>query len=227
MPIRINLLAESQAAEEMRRRDPVKRAAWIGGFIVCLVLLAALAQQLKISGVRSDITRLEGSWKNIEAKVKEVEEHRRQVREVEQKLSALTQFTTNRMLWATVLDTLQNTTVDNIQLVRLRTEQNFLLTEGSKPRTNENGVVTPGKPSTVTERITLMIDGKDFSQKQADQVPLFKEALTKAPLFAECLQKTNKVQLTSLTAPQLGQGRGFVGFGLQMYFQEKERKLYE
>ena len=29
MAIRINLLAESQAAEEMRRKDPVKRAVWI------------------------------------------------------------------------------------------------------------------------------------------------------------------------------------------------------
>ena len=40
MPIRINLLAEAQAAEEMRRKDPVKRAVWIGGFVIFLVLLA-------------------------------------------------------------------------------------------------------------------------------------------------------------------------------------------
>jgi len=29
MPIRLNLLAETQAAEEMRRRDPVKRANYV------------------------------------------------------------------------------------------------------------------------------------------------------------------------------------------------------
>ena len=33
MPIRINLLAEEQYLAEMRRRDPVKRAAWVGGFL--------------------------------------------------------------------------------------------------------------------------------------------------------------------------------------------------
>jgi len=57
MPIRINLLAEAQAAEEMRRKDPVKRAIWIGGFVVFLTLLAALTLQLKISRIRSDIAR--------------------------------------------------------------------------------------------------------------------------------------------------------------------------
>ncbi len=34
MPIRLNLLAEAQAAEEMRRRDPVKRALWLAGLII-------------------------------------------------------------------------------------------------------------------------------------------------------------------------------------------------
>ena len=29
MPIRLNLLAEAQAAEDLRRRDPVKRALWL------------------------------------------------------------------------------------------------------------------------------------------------------------------------------------------------------
>ena len=39
MPIRINLLAEAQAAEELRRKNPVKRGIWIGGFLVLVVIL--------------------------------------------------------------------------------------------------------------------------------------------------------------------------------------------
>ena len=34
MPIRLNLLAEAQAAEEARRRDPVKRAVWMAALII-------------------------------------------------------------------------------------------------------------------------------------------------------------------------------------------------
>lgn len=38
MPIRLNLLAEAQAMEEMRRRDPVKRAIWVGSLLVAVAL---------------------------------------------------------------------------------------------------------------------------------------------------------------------------------------------
>jgi len=226
IPIRINLLAESQAAEEMRRRDPVKRAIWIGGFVVSLALLAALTLQLKISTVRSDISSLQMSWKSIEGKVKQVDDQRRQTRDIEMRLSALDQFTTNRMLWASVLDALQHATAPNIQLTHVKTEQSYFVTEGTKARTNETGVV-PGKPPTVTERIVLTLDGRDASARPADQVPRFKEALTQSSYFANSLQKTNKVQLTSLSAPQLEGSRAFVSFGLQLFFQEKERHLYE
>jgi len=39
MPIRINLLAEALAEEDLRRRDPVKRAIFIGAFLVALSLV--------------------------------------------------------------------------------------------------------------------------------------------------------------------------------------------
>ena len=38
MPIRLNLLAEAQAAEEARRRDPVKRAILAAAFLVAIML---------------------------------------------------------------------------------------------------------------------------------------------------------------------------------------------
>jgi hypothetical protein len=226
MPIRINLLAEAQAAEEMRRKDPVKRAIWIGGFVVFLTLLAALTLQLKISRVRSDIARLSTSWAAIESKVKQVDEHRHATRTLESKLSALDQFATNRVLWASALNAFQETTVDKVQMVHLRTEQTFTVNEGTKPRTNDTTVI-PGKPGSVTEHIVVMIDGRDYSPRQADQVPQFKSALTKSPYFAATLHKTNKIQLTSLSAPQRDGERAFVGFGLQLFFEDKERRLYE
>jgi len=226
MPIRINLLAEAQAAEEMRRKDPVKRAIWIGCFVVFLTLLAALTLQLKISRVRSDIAGLNTSWTTIEAKVKQVDDHRLATRELESKVSALNQFASNRVLWANALDALQNTAVDKVQMVHFKTDQTFTINEGTKPRPTDTGVV-PGKPGSVTEHIVLSIEGRDYSQRQADQVPQFKSALTKSAYFAETLHKTNKIQLTSLSAPLRDGDRAYVGFGLQLYFQDKERRLYE
>jgi hypothetical protein len=39
MPIRINLLAESLAEEDLRRRDPVKRSIIAGGLLVAISLV--------------------------------------------------------------------------------------------------------------------------------------------------------------------------------------------
>ena len=109
MPIRINLLAEAQAAEETRRKDPVKRAVWVGGFIVFVVMLVSMTLQLKIMAARSDLSSLSMSWRDIEKQVQDINDHRNRTREIEQKLSALDQFTTNRMLWASAFDALQRT----------------------------------------------------------------------------------------------------------------------
>jgi len=125
MPIRINLLAEAQAAEEMRRKDPVKRAIWIGGFLVFLIVLCAVTLQFKIMAARSDVNTLQASWKSIEKNVQEVNGKRNDTRELESRLSALDQFTTNRLLWAAALNAFQFTPVEGVQLVRLKANQAF------------------------------------------------------------------------------------------------------
>lgn len=224
MPIRINLLAEAQAAEEMRRKDPVKRAVWIGGFVVFVVLLCAATLQFKIIVAKSEVSGLQGNWKTIEKQVKEINDHRNNARELEQKLSALNQFTTNRMLWASALNAFQYTPVDGVQLVRVHAEQTFTVNEGSKPAPDGKGAA---KPTTVTEKTIVMIDGRDFSSRPGDQVPRFKQTLASYPYFESVLQKTNKIQLTSQTAPQMEFGKSFVGFELKLFFEEKERHLYE
>ncbi len=226
MPIRINLLAEAQTAEEMRRKDPVKLAVWIGGFVVFLVLLCATMLQFKIIVVRSEMKSLQASWKVIEKKVKEVNDHRNNTTELAQKLSALDQFTTNRMLWATALNALQFTPVDGVQLMRVHTEQSFTHNEG-KARTESAGIVTQAKPATATEHIVVTLEGRDYSPRPGDQVPKFKQSLVASPYFDSILQKTNKIQLTSQTAPQAELGKTFVGFGLKLFFDDKERRLYD
>jgi hypothetical protein len=229
MPIRINLLAEAQAAEEMRRKDPVKRAVWVGGFLVFVVALASATLQFKIISERSEVKRLQMSWKQIEKDVQEVNEKRGSARLIEGKLSAIDQFTTNRMLWANVLNALQHTTVDNVQLVRIRSDQTFTLNEvkrtNSAAKPKAGTPPPPAPPATVTEKIMLTLEAKDYSS--GDQFTKFNQALAGYPYFEAMLSKTNKIQLTSLSAPQLEGNRTFRGFGVQLFFEEKERTLHE
>ena len=209
----------------MRRKDPVKRAAWIGGFVIFLVLLCAATLQFKIIAAKSEVSTLQRSWKGIEKQVTEINGHRNNARELEQKLSALNQFTTNRMLWAPALNAFQYTHVDGVQLVRVHTEQTFTVNEATKPSPDAKGA--PARPASVTEKTLVMIDGRDYSSRPGDHVPQFKEKLASYPYFESALQKTNKIQLTSQTAPQMEFGRSFVGFELKLFFDEKERRLYE
>lgn len=226
MPIRINLLAEAQAQEEMRRKDPVKRAIWIGGFVVFTVLLWSATLQFKIMAVRSEISATDVSWKSIEKQVAEVNDHRNSTRELESRISAIDQFTTNRVLWARTLDALQHTVVDGVELVHFRSEQLFQLNEAGKPATPD-GTGPPARPATVTEKVVLTLEGKDYSAFPGEQVPKYKQSLITTPYLADVLQKSNTVQLTSQSAPQSELGRTYVAFGLQLFYEQKERRLYE
>ena len=66
MPIRINLLAEQQAADELRRRDPVKRATWAGGFLVGVLTVWSGYLQVKLMAATSEVNRYESEWKKLE-----------------------------------------------------------------------------------------------------------------------------------------------------------------
>src|SRR5688500_6568733 len=158
MPIRINLLAEAHAAEELRRKDPVKRGIYAAAVIVSCVLVWALTLQLKIVAAKHELGSLETQWKSIYKDYQVAVDKRRRSLEVEQKLSALGALNTNRFLWGSVLNAFQQTLngVEEVQVVRFKTEQAFNLQEEIKPRTNSTSII-PGKPASSTEKTTITV----------------------------------------------------------------------
>ena len=226
MPIRINLLAEAQAAEELRRKDPVKRAVWVGVFLVFLVALWAMTLQFKILRVKGDLSSLNTKWNAIENSYKVAVDYQRRSIEAEQKLAALQEMTTNRFLWGTVLNAFQQTLngLDGVNVVRLKTDQSYITGEEAKPRT-EGGRTIPGHGATATERVRMVIDAVDNSSPSGGRVTKFKENISTIPFFKETLQATNGVRLTQRSAPQLSpNGKNpFVMFQLEAHFTEKTR----
>lgn len=229
MPIRINLLAEQQAADELRRKDPVKRSIWIAAVVLGVVLSWSASLQYKIITARNGAAALTKQWEEMEPAFNRVEDERKKISALRQKHSALDQYATNRFLWAGTLNALQQSLVDNVQLVRFKVDQAYSYVEGVAGRTN-SAVTVPGRPGFAKERITVVLDAKDYSARVAEQVPKFKDTLASQPYFQGFLQKTNGVRLTSLSAPQtdlVSQGNLYVSFGLQLVYQEKERTLHE
>ena len=226
MPIRINLLAEAQAAEEERRKDPIKRGVFGATFLVSLVAMWAMTLQFQLIAAKSQLNGLDAKWKSIEQNYKIAVEAQRSTIETEQKLAALHQMTTNRFLWGNALNAFQQTlgTMDDVQIVRLKTEQLYSLTDGTPNRTNGTTVIS-GKPPSATEKISLTVDAMDVSPQPGRRVNQFKEAIGTVPFFKDGLTKTNGVMLMTRSAPQNSpNGRQtFVMFQLKCSFPDKTR----
>lgn len=224
MPIRINLLNETLAEEDMRRRDPVKLAAFIGFFLIAVSLMwlssawleFKLTQQKK-EQVDIEIASHTNEYSQVQVSLKKIVEGQR-------RLDALGQLNTNRFLQGNLLNALQQTCVPHVQLMRLRLDQTFALKEGSPAKTNDSGVVVAGRPGTSTQHATLTLDAKDTSPNPGDQWKTYKEALARQDFFKSCLDTTNGVKLTTQSAPQSGvDGKFYVQFTLECRFSDKTR----
>ncbi len=223
MPIRINLLAEALAAENLRRRDPAKRAIFIGMFLVALSLawfsstwLEYKIVQSKFSQVQDEIHSRTNDYNRVLIDLKNLAGNQR-------RLAALQQLSTNRFLQGNLMNALQHIYVPNVQLIRVRIAQNYIHKEGTQPKANGNSTVG-GSPGTSIEQITLMLDAKDSSPNPGDQVNRFKDTVMSLDYFKSALIETNGVRLLNLSAPQVGlNGRPFVQFTLECRFPDKTR----
>ena len=119
MPIRINLLAEQQAAVEARRRDPVKRSLWGGGLMIGLVFLWCVYKQFTISGARSELSNLEDDLKQLQPSVRQSTNTLQNLADVQGRLDSLEKHSTNRFLWANILNALQQTSDRNVRVISI------------------------------------------------------------------------------------------------------------
>ncbi len=223
MPIRINLLAEAQALEEMRRRDPVKRAIWGAGILVSILVAGSIWLQVKAQFARREVNQLQNQITARAQKYQQALEGQKKLADVNYRLAELQLMATNRLLYGTLLNALQQTTIDDVQLLRFKTEQNFRFTDEVKPKTNANDQVIAGKPASVTETSLIKLEARDSGANAGDQVNKYKQALAENPYFHALKGKTNEVRLTSLLPPIMVDGHSCVQFALEYRFPEQTR----
>lgn len=224
MPIRLNLLAEAQAAEELRRRDPVKRAIYLAALLIALMLGWASSLQLKAIVANKDLGLVIAQMNQCTNEYKGIVEMQKKVADMSSRLTALHELSTNRFLNGTLLNALQQTTVEDVQLVHLKLDQTYLFTEGSKPKTNGSKVI-PGAPPSVTEKTVLVLDGNDSSATPGDQVTRIKDAIDTFPYFRENLDRNKGVTWKNSSTPQISPetGKAIVTFTLECRYPEKTR----
>lgn len=242
MPVRINLLSETIAAEEERRNDPVKRSMWIGSFFIFLVVLwysSLLIEQMVVS---SRLEEKKTEWTRLEPANKELREASVGIRDAMTRVSALDRLATNRFLWAPVLNALQYTLVeDRVQLVRLNGAHSYVVVlppkEDPKKKdaaaaTGEKKAPAPkkkkkaDKPAASTEKIVLTLDARDYGGQGEQNFNAFIDAIGRSAYFKDKLD-AGGVRLAKLLPPTSDGGgteKPFTLFTVECKFPEKERK---
>ena len=222
MPIRINLLAEAQALEEMRRRDPVKRAIRLAVLLGVLILVWAGYLQTRILNVKSEVSRLQAQHQARTNDYRQVIANKRKWEDATEKLGKLLQLTTNRFLNGTLLDALQHATVENVQLMRIKISHDYANVEETKTKKDSEGkIITRGKPASATEKVVLVLEARDTSG--GEQTIKYREAIARSPYFQAMVGKANEVRLAKQETQAGGDGKNTVLFTLECRFPEKVR----
>jgi len=221
MPIRINLLAETQSAEEARRRDPVKRVMWVCAALVAAMLAWSGMLFLKVRTAQQEVQNQESRWKQNEAAFKLITDAQKQLVETQRKLDSLIRYSTNRFLWAPVLNGLQQAAVpmvEEIQLEQLRGTQVF-----DTVATPSADKKAPAK-SSVAERITLLLRARDFGNPTEANYNKFKAVLNNQTYLKTLLPKSDGVRLYgAIVGPQAdpsNPNRTYYTFALECRFSE-------
>jgi hypothetical protein len=220
MPIRINLLAETQAAENLRRRDPVKRFAYVGALLVAAALAVSSWFQLKVMLANKDLAQVQAQIADRSNGSQHVMSEQKEINDAKMKLATLQKLNAGRFLEGNLLNALQKSMVDGVALTRLRVQQSY---QSSKDDTSSDSDSHTQfkKPATITETIIIALNAQDSSANPGDQVNKFKDAIANQSYFKTMLDPTNGVLLTSLSAPQSGpDGRPFVSFTVECHYPE-------
>lgn len=210
MPIRINLLAEAQIAEDMRRRDPVKRVIIAGILIVAGMLAWSSLVQVKVMLAESQLSQVQFAIDSRSQDYQIAITNEAKIASAKMKTSELHRLVNARMLQGNLLNALQKVSVDNVQVTGIRVDQSYF----KNP-----------KPPSVTEQIMVTLNARDYSPNPGgDQVGKFKAAIERQNYFQDMLDKTNGIRLTDESPPELDQnGKNYVAFTFECHFPDKKR----
>lgn len=229
MPIQINLLAERLAIEEERRKDPVKKAIIFASAVVALFVLWAVAKQVTIFRLGSQVKVHNLEFENVQAKYEQLTADQKVIQEYVNKLKSLNSLSTNRFLWANVLNALQQLPYDemNIVVTRIVTKQTYNLTKGKIGDPNSDDPIKRATiPDYMTEKRDFLVEARDYSTPAGGQVAEFRRKLYALDYISNRVESADSVRLIGRSAEQpdpIIPGARFVLFTVSVIFPDEER----
>lgn len=219
MPIQINLLNEAQAQEDLRRRDPVKRAIF-GGVLLVVVSLVWFSSSLLTHMVASNgLSQIQAGIESRTNDYNAVVINLRKVADTKVRLEALSKLSAARFLQGNLMNSLQQLYVPNVRLMRFQVEQTYSHVD---PPASASGAKTANV--SITEHTLLTLDARDSSANPGDKVNRYKDVLSQLDFIKANLSTNNGVKLSSLSAPQPGSdGKPYVMFTVECRFTDQTR----
>ena len=179
--------------------------------------------QLNISFENRNYTAIKGDWESKMTKYATVTNEQMQTGEVERKLSQLDYLSTNRFLWGPVLNALQQSVIEQVQVTKLSGEQTYAREDSHIVNVGTTRKVIP---AVTTEKISLSIAAKDLKPNDQNYTK-YKESLCSYSYFAKRLGRRDGFVmdgvLSQLTIDPLDPNRQFVTFTLATHFPEVHR----
>ena len=220
--VQMNLLAERQEAAALRRRNPIRWGSWAAALLILAFLCWGVLLRLTLGRATAELNRCQAQLASIQKDSKEVSANSRKAGETERALGSLDKISSNRFLWALPLNALQYTLADNIQLIRLRMQEEIVHLPGAKLATNSNKGIA-GKSATSTARITLSLQGKHFGEPPTAE--RFIEDLGSFPYFKANLRKVQPIRLVSISPQQVDPietSKTFILFNIECRFVDRD-----
>jgi len=204
----------------MRRSDPVKRSIWVGGFLVAITILWSVELELDCFFEKSGANRATADWNRIEAHHKEVTGWVATTDLVEAKLAGLDRLSTNRILWANVLNSLQKSWVEGVQVTHFKGNQSYTLIEAIPAKEK-----VKRQPAACIEKVSLTIEARDWNPEGLTY-NLFKKSLSNSPYFMRHLGRGDGFELgtvSGISTERADSVQQSVAFTLECHFPEVRR----
>lgn len=215
--IEINFLVEQIEASAARWRDPLRWAIGVGAFLVFSLVLWAASIQWRSFRTGAAVRMAQADLKSLEKAGSDAVAASRRAGQTDRDLSALEAHATNRFLWALPLNALQLATVDQIQVVGLKIEQNLIHADAVRATPTARA-----KPAQTKEQILLTITAKNFADTEAEEK--FIERIASVPYFKGSLRKKDPVLLKNRLPRQadpLDPAKTFTLFTLECRYPER------
>jgi len=188
-----DLLAEQKEAEELARRDPIRRAMKICASFLALLLAWAGWLRLEAIGLEHSSKRHQKELAAIAQVQSEIAKNSKAAAALEKTSKDLQQRANGRFFGASLLNALQQVVNDRIQIIRLGINEETV-SVSQKQSAARRAAKSPNRTA-IVERITLTIHAKNFGDISSREQ--FIETLASFPYFRDNLRKSDPVLLKS------------------------------